>query len=105
MKKKKKQIQKTPPEPAIKTYFKSGFKYGYILALFILLSGFFHPLITGTSGENVVIGTLVLAMGLFGAIMTYQALTTNSKPVLLAGIGLGIMAVTLYVILAISGRI
>lgn len=101
MKKKKRQIQKAPTEPPYRKYLKVGFKYGYLLVFFMLLSGFFHPLITGFGGEDVVIGVLILAMGLFGVAMIHHAVTAQSRPVLYAGIGLGITTVTMYVILLV----
>ena len=46
----------------------TSFKYVYLAIFFALLSGFFHPLITNTSFDIVVIGSLVLAVGLAGGI-------------------------------------
>ena len=55
-----------------------GGKYVYLAVLFVLLSGFFYPVITGASFEGVVAGTLVLSLGLVGAILVYKGVTLTS---------------------------
>ena len=84
---------------------KIGFKYVYLAAFFALLSGFFHPLITGTSFDGVIIGSLVLAAGLAGGILLYRAATLDSYRIIYMGIGFGLVAISLYVIFILTGRV
>ena len=50
----------------------SSFKYVYLIIFFILLSGFFHPLITGQSFDVVIYGISILFVGLAGCIFIIQ---------------------------------
>ena len=80
-----------------------GFKYVYIIAFFMFLAGFFHPLVTNTSFDIVVIGVLVLLVGLAGGIMLYRAATDATKKML--GIGFGLMALSTLGIYYLAGLI
>lgn len=81
-----------------------GFKYAYIIVFFMFLAGFFHPLITGTSFDIVVIGVLVLLVGLAGGILLYKAATTGKKQGLLLGMGFGLMTLSAFGIFYMTGR-
>ena len=72
---------------------------------FMLLSGFFYPLITGTSGMQVAIGVLVLTMGLVGAIFLYKAAAAERRVVLYVGTGLGLVSLSLFLIFVLTGRV
>ena len=83
----------------------TGFKYIYLIAFFALLAGFFHPIITGTSFDGVIIGVLVLFVGLAGGVLLYRAATSESKRVIFLGSGFILMAISLYYIFQLTGRV
>jgi len=83
----------------------ASFKYIYLIAFFALLSGFFHPLITNTSFDSVVIGVLILFVGLAGGVLLYKAATSEKKREIFLGGGFTLMAISLYYIIALTGRI
>ncbi|KEQ56567.1 hypothetical protein AAA799E16_00535 [Marine Group I thaumarchaeote SCGC AAA799-E16] len=83
----------------------AGFKYVYLVAFFALLSGFFHPLITNTSFDNVVVGVLVLFVGLAGGVLLYKAATSEKRRGIFLGAGFALMAISLYYIFQLSGRV
>ena len=76
-----------------------SFKYVYLIAFFALLSGFFHPLITNTSFDGVVIGVLVLFVGLAGGILLYKAAASENKRIIFLGAGFTLMTISLYLFL------
>jgi hypothetical protein len=75
-----------------------------LIAFFALLSGFFHPLITNTSFDGVVIGVLVLFVGLAGGILLYKAATSENKRIIFLGAGFTLMTISLYFIFVLTGR-
>lgn len=81
----------------------TGFKYIYLVAFFTLLAGFFHPLITNTSFDIVVIGVLVLFVGLAGGVLLYKAATSEKRREIFLGSGFALMAISLYYIFQLSG--
>ncbi len=83
----------------------TGFKYIYLVAFFALLAGFFHPLITNTSFDGVIIGVLILFVGLAGGVLLYRAATSESKRVIFLGRGFALMAISLYYIFQLTGRV
>ncbi|KAF6248132.1 MAG: hypothetical protein KJO99_04810 [Nitrosopumilus sp.] len=83
----------------------AGFKYIYLVAFFALLAGFFHPLITNTSFDSVIIGVLILFVGLAGGVLLYKAATSEKKREIFLGGGFALMAISLYYIIALTGRI
>ena len=82
-----------------------SFKYAYIIVFFMFLAGFFHPLITGTSFEIVVIGVLVLMLGLGGGILLYKTATEGGRRGLMLGIGFGMMSISAVAIYYMTGRV
>ncbi len=82
----------------------TGFKYIYLVAFFALLAGFFHPLITNTSFDSVVIGVIVLFVGLAGGVLLYKAATSESRRAIFLGGGFALMAISLYYIFQLTGR-
>ncbi|GFN41325.1 MAG: conserved hypothetical membrane protein [Marine Group I thaumarchaeote] len=82
----------------------TGVKYIYLVVFFALLAGFFHPIITDTSFDNVITGTLVLFIGLAGGVLVYKAVTSESKRGIFFGGGFGLIAISLYFIFQMTGR-
>ncbi|MFB5611081.1 MAG: hypothetical protein ACE5R3_06290 [Nitrosopumilaceae archaeon] len=82
----------------------TGIKYIYLVAFFALLAGFFHPIITETSFEPVIIGTLILFIGLAGGVLVYKAATSESKKGIFFGGGFGLIAISLYFVFQMTGR-
>jgi hypothetical protein len=83
----------------------SGFKYVYLLTFFILLSGFFNPLITNTGFESVIGGVVVLLIGLAGAILLYKSITSDNKREIFLSGGFALIAISLFFIFQITGRV
>jgi len=65
-----------------------------------LLSGVFSPIITGRGYQDVFFGTMVLFIGLLGAIFTYNGATKNNFKYLI--VGMTIMALSLTSIMLLS---
>jgi hypothetical protein len=72
---------------------------------FALLAGFFHPLITGNSGESVVGGVIVLFIGLIGGILLYKYATSENKRIIYFIGGFTLIAISLTLIFQITGRV
>lgn len=106
---------------------RSSFRYAYLVVFFALLSGLFHPLISGSSPVAVAVGITVLLVGLAGGTLLYKAATLEKGPgafvnlqddllsysagpsdgrrwVFLAG-GLVLVAVSLAYIYQLTGRV
>jgi hypothetical protein len=82
----------------------TGFKYVYLIAFFALLSGFFHPLITNTSFDSVVIGVIVLFIGLAGGVLLYKSAISEKRREIFLGGGFALVAISLFYIFQITGR-
>ncbi len=82
-----------------------GFKYVYIVVFFMFLAGFFHPFITDTSFDIVVVGVLVLLLGLAGGILLYKAAADRERRGLMLGVGFGLMAASTVGIYYMTGQI
>jgi hypothetical protein len=82
----------------------TGVKYIYLIVFFALLAGFFYPLITDTSFDNLITGTLVLFIGLAGGVLVYKATTSESKIGIFFGGGFGLIAISLYLVFQMTGR-
>ncbi len=83
----------------------AGFKYVYLIAFFALLSGFFHPLITNTSFDSVVIGVMVLFVGLAGGLLLYKSAISEKRRVIFLGVGFTLISISLFYIFQITGRV
>lgn len=82
----------------------TGFKYVYLIAFFALLSGFFHPLITNTNFDSVVVGIMILFIGLAGGVLLYKYAISEKKRVIFLGGGFALIAISLFFIFQITGR-
>jgi peptidoglycan/LPS O-acetylase OafA/YrhL len=82
----------------------SGFKYVYLIAIFALLSGFFHPLITDTNFDNVITGVIILLIGLAGGVLLFKAATSNKRKTIYLGGGFVLFAISLFYVIQITGR-
>jgi len=83
----------------------TGFKYIYLVAFFALLAGLFYPLITNTSFVGVITGVLVLFVGLTGGVLLYRATTSENRRGIFLGGGFTLMAISLYYIFQLTGRV
>jgi len=83
----------------------TGAKYIYLIFFFALLSGFFHPLITGTSFDPVIFGVIILFIGLAGTVLVYKAATSENKRGIYLGGGFGLIAISFAYILQFTGRV
>ena len=79
-------------------------KYIYLVVFFALLSGFFHPLITDTSFDNVVIGVIILFVGLAGGVLVFKAVTSESRREIFLGGGFALIGISLFFIFQMTGR-
>ncbi len=82
----------------------TSFKYFYLVVFFVLLAGFFHPLITNTNFDGVIGGVLILFLGLAGGVLLYRAATYESKRTLFLGSGFTLISISLFYIFQITGR-
>jgi len=82
----------------------TSFKYIYLVAFFALLSGLFHPLITGTSFDGVIIGVLILFVGLAGGVLLYKTATSENRRGIFLGGGFILIVISLHYIFQLTGR-
>ena len=83
----------------------TSFKYAYLIVFFALLAGFFHPIITNSSFDTVIGGVLVLLLGLAGGVLIYMAThQPGRRKWYFMGGGFGLMTISLYYIIVLSGR-
>ena len=74
-------------------------RYVYLLAIFVLLSGVFFPLITpGIPFDYVIQGTATLFLGLAGGILLFKAVTSDNRRGILIAIGFALIAISLTLI-------
>jgi len=83
----------------------TGFKYIYLVAFFALLAGLFHPLITDTSFDGVIVGVSVLFVGLAGGVLLYRAATSENRRGIFLGGGFTLIVISLYYIFQLTGRV
>ena len=83
----------------------SSLKYVYLIVFFALLSGFFHPLITGQSFDVVIYGIVILFVGLARCILLYKAAVSETKRAILFISGFALIGISLFYIFQITGRI
>ncbi len=82
----------------------AGAKYIYLIVFFALLSGMFYPVITHTAWDPVIVGTIILFIGMAGAVSLYKAGTGEKHKRAYIIIGLAIMALATFLIYAAIGR-
>ena len=80
-------------------------KYIYLVVFFALLAGFFHPIITNTTFDLVVVGVLVLFLGLAGGVLLYQASIPEKRTKIFLGAGFALITISLYFIFQLTGRV
>ena len=83
----------------------SVIKYIYLIFFFALLSGVFYPVITHTSGDNVIEGILILFVGLAGAVSLYKAGTSDKHQKAYLITGFAILALALLLVYGAMGRL
>ena len=83
----------------------SGFKYVYLITFFALLSGFFYPLVAHASFDIVIIGVIVLFVGLAGSVLLYKAATSEKRNPIFLGGGFGLIAISMFYIIQLTGRV
>jgi len=80
-------------------------RYVYLIAIFVLLSGVFFPLITTGADDAfsfVIGGTATLFLGLAGGILLFKATTSDKKRGILFAIGFALIAISLALIFMIQ---
>ena len=81
-------------------------RYIYLVAIFLLLSGVFFPLITtglvGDSYSFVIGGAVILFLGLAGGILIFKATTSNKSQNILLAAGFALIAISLALIFLIQ---
>jgi len=83
----------------------SSFKYVYLIIFFTLLSGIFHPLITGQRFDDVIFGVFILFAGLAGCILLYKTTTSESKRGIFFVSGFSLIIISFYFIFQMTGRV
>ena len=83
----------------------TGSKYIYLIVFFALLSGMFYPIITHSSWDNVIAGTLILFVGLAGTVILYRAGTAEKHKKAYLIIGLVMTGIALFLVYAAIGRV
>jgi len=101
----KKESENKPSKNSIKALV--GIKYAYITIFFVLLAGFFNPIIRGSQYTNqVIIGVLVLFLGLGGIVLVYKSKSRTSEKkqwIFFAG-GFGLIILSLYFMYDVMGQ-
>lgn len=80
-------------------------RYAYVLALFVLMAGFFSPLIAGGSADAVAYGTLSLLLGLVAVWPLYKAASDEKSRPFYLGVGVGLIAISMVFVLTLTGRV
>ena len=74
-------------------------RYVYLLAIFVLFSGIFFPLITPEMSYDYAIqGTAILFLGLAGGILLFKATTSDNRRGIFIVIGFALIAISLALI-------
>ena len=82
----------------------TGIKYVYLIFFFALLSGMFYPIIEqGAKTDQVVIGTLILFVGLAGALCLYKAGTSEKRQKTYLITGFAILSIALLLVFSAAG--
>ena len=87
----------TSPSRAI-----SSFKYAYLLVFFLLLSGLFQPLISGSDGDKLVAGVMILSLGLLGGVLLWRSAYNEDNRVVYMGLGFSLIGGSLYLIFLVT---
>ena len=84
----------------------TGIKFAYLIVFFALLSGVFYLIIEqqAEAFSEVVYGVLILFVGLAGALCLYKASTSEKRQIYMIA-GFAILAVALFLVFSISGRL
>jgi len=82
-----------------------SFKYVYLIAFFVLLSGIFYPIINDLSFDIFYSGVLVLFLGLAGGVLLYKTTTSETKREIFFGVGFILIGISLYLIFQLTGRV
>ena len=82
-----------------------SFRYVYLIVFFTLLAGFFHPLITGSSFDDVIIGVFILLIGLVGGILLFKSVSYEGRKGVMLGAGFGLMALSSIGVYYMSGKL
>ncbi len=82
----------------------TGIKYIYLVIFFALLAGFFHPIITDTPFDSVIIGVLVLFVGLAGGVLVYKGVSSAKRKAIYLGGGFALITISLAYIFQLTGR-
>ena len=78
-------------------------RYAYLIAIFVLLTGVFFPLITpGVSFDLVIQGTATLFLGLVGAILLFKAAASDKRRGIFIGVGFALITISLALIFQIQ---
>ena len=78
-------------------------RYAYLIAIFVLLTGVFFPLITpGVSFDLVIQGTATLFLGLVGAILLFKAAASDKRQGIFIGVGFALITISLALIFQIQ---
>ena len=80
----------------------SSFKYVYLIVFFMLLSGLFQPLVSGTDGDKLIAGVFVLLLGLLGGVLLWKSTYDKNNRVVYMGLGFSLMGGSIYLIFLIS---
>jgi len=89
----------------ISSYLRESFKDIYLLIFFALLAGFFNPLISGSSFNDLIFGILDLILGVVGGVLLYKSMTSEKGQIIYFGAGFGLIFLSLVLIFQITGRI
>jgi len=100
-----KETENKPSKNGIKALV--GIKYAYITIFFVLLAGFFNPIIRGAQYTNqVIIAVLVLFLGLGGIVLIYKSKSRTSEKtqwIFLAG-GFGLILFSVLLMYDVMGK-
>jgi len=100
-----KETKNKPSKNSIKVLV--GIKYAYITIFFVLLAGFFNPIIRGSQYTNqVIIAVLVLFLGLGGIVLIYKSKSRTSEKkqwIFLAG-GFGLILFSVLLMYDVMGK-
>lgn len=83
----------------------AGAKYVYLIVFFALLSGVFYPVITHSAWDPVIVGTVILFIGMAGAVALYKGGTGDKHKRAYLITGLAVLSLALFLVYAAIGRV